>query len=109
MLAPAASCGRLPCALSLARGTKVPTTSKDTSDPFSPSHPSPLYCQQSCPPFPGLPILEIPGEGRCGASALALSTIIQGNGLVMNKGSYFRGDLAATLTGFEEVGEGIRK
>lgn len=29
--------------------------------------------------------------------------------VVMNKGSYFRGDLAAALTGFEEVGEEIRK
>lgn len=65
----------------LARGTRVPTTSKDTSDAFLPSHPSPLWCQQSCPPFPGLSTLGIPGEGSCGASALASPTIIQGNGL----------------------------
>lgn len=65
----------------LAGGTRVPTTSRDTSDPFLPSHPSPLWCQQSCPPFPGLSTLGIPGEGSCGAPALALTRVIQGNGL----------------------------
>lgn len=65
----------------LARGTKVHTTGKNSSDPFFPSHPSPLQCQQSCPPFPGLSTFGIPEEGSCGAPALALTMIIQGKGL----------------------------
>lgn len=65
----------------LARGTQEPTVSKYTSDPFFPCHPSPPWCQQSRPPFPRLSTLGIPGEGSCGASNLALTTIILGNSL----------------------------
>lgn len=93
----------------LARGTKVPTTSKDTSDPFFPSISSVLSSE-----LLSLPRTLRPWNSRGGelwGSSFGFNHDYSGKwfDVVMNKGSYFRGDLAAALVGFEEVGEEIKK
>lgn len=88
------------------RDNKEPTISEYTSDPFLPFLSTSSVLLAELLSFPRIPHPPsgIPEERRCGASALALTISYQDYAgeyldLLVNKGSYFRGDLATALTG----------